>query len=41
MKTLKKNLPDGVKKQFSTVKGVKVRLINKNLKKNKTKKEAK
>lgn len=36
MKTYKKNLPEGVKKQFSTYKGVKVRLINKN--KNKKKK---
>lgn len=33
MKTYKKNLPEGVKKQFSTYKGVKVRLINKNKKK--------
>ncbi len=37
MKTLKVNLPDGVKKKFGTVKGVKVRFINKNLKKNKKK----
>ena len=29
MKTFKKNLPKGVKKQFSRYKGVKVRLINK------------
>ncbi len=29
MKVLKKNLPDGVKKMFSTSKGVKVKLINK------------
>lgn len=35
MKTFKKNLPDGVKKQFALYKGVKVRLINKNKKKNK------
>ena len=33
VKTFKKNLPEGVKKQFSTYKGVKVRLINKNTKK--------
>ena len=30
MKTYKKNLPEGVKKQFALYKGVKVRLINKN-----------
>ena len=30
LKTIKKNLPDGVKKQFGKVKGVKVRFINKN-----------
>ena len=35
MKTYKKNLPEGVKKQFALYKGVKVRLINKNKKKNK------
>lgn len=33
MKTYKKNLPEGVKKQFALYKGVKVRLINKNKKK--------
>lgn len=33
MKVLKKNLPDGVKKKFATYKGVKVKLVNKNLKK--------
>lgn len=27
MKVLKKNLPEGVKKQFSKVRGVKVKLI--------------
>lgn len=27
MKVLKKNLPEGVKKQYSTYKGVKVKLI--------------
>ena len=32
MKTFKKNLPEGVKKQFALYKGVKVRLINKNTK---------
>ena len=35
MKTIKKNLPDGVKKQFGLVKGVKVRFVNKNLDKKK------
>ncbi len=35
MKTYKVNLPEGVKKKFGKVKGVKVRLINKNIKKNK------
>ena len=35
MKTYKANLPKGVKKTFARKKGVKVRLINKNLKKNK------
>lgn len=34
MKTYKKNLPEGVKKEFARYKGVKVRLINKNKKKN-------
>ncbi len=37
MKTYKVNLPEGVKKKFSTYKGVKVRLVNKNIKKNKKK----
>ncbi len=37
MKVYKKNLPDGVKKKFALEKGVKVKLINKNLKKNKKK----
>ncbi len=37
MKTYKVNLPEGVKKKFSTVKGVKVKLINKNLEKKKKK----
>ena len=31
MKTIKKNLPKWVKKQFGKVKGVKVRFINKDL----------
>lgn len=35
MRTIKANLPEGVKKQFSAVRGVKVKLVNKNLKKNK------
>ncbi len=35
MKTIKKNLPDGVRKQFGLVKGVKVRFVNKNLDKKK------
>ena len=35
MKTIKKNLPKGVKKQFGKVKGVKVRFINKDLDKKK------
>jgi len=38
LKTIKKNLPDGVKKQFGKVKGVKVRFVNKNLDKKKTSK---
>jgi len=37
MKVIKKNLPEGVKKQFGKVKGVKVKFINKN-KKNKSNK---
>lgn len=39
MRTYKANLPEGVKKQFGTLRGVKVRLVNKNTKK--TKKNAK
>ena len=35
MRTYKVNLPEGVKKQFGAVRGVKVKLINKNIKKNK------
>ena len=35
MKTYKANLPKSIKKMFAKKKGVKVRLINKNLKKNK------
>ncbi len=38
MKTIKKNLPKGVRKQFGKVKGVKVRFINKDLDKKKTSK---
>ncbi len=33
MRTYKANLPEGVKKQFGTLRGVKVRLVNKNTKK--------
>lgn len=33
MKTYKKNLPEGVKKEFARYKGVKVRLVNKKTKK--------
>lgn len=35
MRTIKANLPEGVKKKFSTVRGVKVKLVNKNLDKKK------
>ncbi len=35
MRTYKKNLPKGVKKMFGTVRGVKVKLVNKNLDKKK------
>ena len=35
MRTIKANLPEGVKKTFGAVRGVKVRLVNKNTKKNK------
>lgn len=38
MKTYKKNLPDGVKKVFSTEKGVKVKILNKKYYSNKNKK---
>ena len=38
LKTIKKNLPEGVKKQFGRVKGVKVRFVNKNLDKKKASK---
>lgn len=37
MKVIKKNLPDGVKKCFSRVKGVKVKLVNKKYCKKKAK----
>ena len=33
MRTYKANLPEGVKKTFGTLRGVKVRLVNKNTKK--------
>ena len=35
MKTFKKKLPEGVKKQFGKVKGVKVKFVNKDLDKKK------
>ena len=35
MRTYKANLPKGVKKKFGTVRGVKVKLINKDLDKKK------
>ena len=35
VKTFKKNLPEGVKEEFRLYKGVKVRVVNKNNKKNK------
>ena len=35
MRTYKANLPEGVKKQFGALRGVKVKLVNKNLKKDK------
>lgn len=35
MRTYKANLPEGVKKQFGAVRGVKVKLVAKNTKKNK------
>lgn len=37
MKVIKKNLPDGVKKKFGKVKGVKVKFIQKKVNKKKTK----
>ena len=38
MKVIKKNLPEGVKKQFGRVRGVKTRFVSKSAtKKNKTK----
>ncbi len=37
MKVIKKNLPKGVKKQFGTVKGVKVKFIPKTIKSKKNK----
>ena len=41
MKTYKKNLPDGVKKVFTTERGVKVRILNKKYCKKKSSKEEK
>ncbi len=38
MRTYKVNLPEGTKKKFGALRGVKVRLVSKNKKKN-TKKE--
>ena len=38
MKTIIKNLPEGVRKQFGRVRGVKVRFVNKNLDKKKKEK---
>lgn len=38
MRTYKANLPEGVKKTFGTLRGVKVRLVAKNTKKKNTKK---
>lgn len=35
MRTIKANLPEGVKKQFGAVRGVKVRFVAKDAKKNK------
>ncbi len=35
MRTYKANLPEGVKKQFGTLRGVKVKLVSKNNKKSK------
>ncbi len=37
MRTYKANLPEGVKKTFGAVRGVKVKLVAKNTKKNKKK----
>lgn len=41
MRTYKKKLPEGVKKTFGYERGVKVRLLNKDLCKKKTEKKAK
>jgi hypothetical protein len=40
MRTYKKNLPDGVKSAFGSVRGVKVKFINKKMADAKKKKEA-
>ena len=39
MRTYKVNLPEGTKKKFGTLRGVKVKLVSKNKKKKNTKKE--
>lgn len=41
MRTYKANLPEGVKKQFGALRGVKVRLVAKNKKNNKNKNASK
>jgi len=41
MRTYKVNLPEGEKKKFGTLRGVKVRLVAKNKKKNKKNVESK
>ena len=41
MRTIKANLPEGVKKQFSAVRGVKVKLVNTLYLKDKKKKDNK
>jgi len=41
MRTYKANLPEGVKKQFGTLRGVKVKLVAKNSKSKKNNKASK
>ena len=41
MRTYKANLPEGVKKTFGSLRGVKVKLVAKNAKKNKKNKDKK